>query len=388
MNPLCKDVCNLLPLYIDNMLSDEEMTRVSEHLATCNECRKEYELLKGILQQTASLPELRVSEAFSAKLHQELEKVAAEKTAESTEQEQTVGKPSKRWRFVSVAAACAAAIAVSVTAWNRLPDTNRFITQKTAETSQPSETEAPETMHVSDAQASAQPSTEAQESATPKESLPVSQTEDSKTDEGLLSQPFGQNTESTKNDFEATASADEQTETTPNESVAEQKQITSAKEESPVPATASESIQVQSIENQVAFSDRETSASGSGGSSSGAVSRSVEQRKSTAEKVASKTVKTTTFYFEPYALEEAKNHMAGIPLQNGAYVLNTSSLDSYAELLRTVNGYCSSETAEQDYTERYRELLSEQENGSQKASREMQEIDQKITKSYIIISTK
>lgn len=394
MNPLCKDVCNLLPLYIDNMLSDEEMTQVSEHLATCNKCQKEYKLLKGILQQTANLPEFAVSEAFSANLHQELEKVAAEKRTESTEQQQTVGKPSKRWRFVSVAAACAAAIAVSVTAWSRLPDTNQFMTQKTSEASQPSKTEAPEEKSFSEAQASAQSSEEAQESAKPEESPIVSQAENLKTDEKLLIQPFEQDTESTKKGFEAKSASKEDTENAQKETTAEKEKEQAAtnivKDESSVPESTNDAIQAQSIEHPVAtsFSDREAAVSGSGGSSSGAALRSAKQKKSVAAKVTPKTVTTKTFYFEPYALEEAQNCMAGIPLQSGAYVLSSSLLESYSELLRIINGYCSSETAEQDYTARYSELLSEAENGSQKATQEMQEIDQKIMQSYIIICSK
>ena len=51
MNKLtCKDARLLLSLYIDDMLSDEEMTQMREHLETCDNCRNEYALLKGIMR--------------------------------------------------------------------------------------------------------------------------------------------------------------------------------------------------------------------------------------------------------------------------------------------------------------------------------------------------
>lgn len=45
MNNKCEIINDLLPLYIDNVCSDESKQLVEEHLKICNNCRKEYELL-------------------------------------------------------------------------------------------------------------------------------------------------------------------------------------------------------------------------------------------------------------------------------------------------------------------------------------------------------
>lgn len=42
----CSIVRDILPLYIENMVSDDTATFVEEHLNTCKECRAEYEIMK------------------------------------------------------------------------------------------------------------------------------------------------------------------------------------------------------------------------------------------------------------------------------------------------------------------------------------------------------
>lgn len=42
----CKIICDLLPMYIDDVCSDETRESVEQHLATCPDCRKEYEKMK------------------------------------------------------------------------------------------------------------------------------------------------------------------------------------------------------------------------------------------------------------------------------------------------------------------------------------------------------
>lgn len=43
----CKIICDLLPMYIDEVCSDETKEVVEEHLNTCSECRREYEQMKA-----------------------------------------------------------------------------------------------------------------------------------------------------------------------------------------------------------------------------------------------------------------------------------------------------------------------------------------------------
>ena len=43
----CKIICDLLPMYIDEVCSDETKEVVEEHLETCSECRREYEQMKA-----------------------------------------------------------------------------------------------------------------------------------------------------------------------------------------------------------------------------------------------------------------------------------------------------------------------------------------------------
>ena len=50
----CTNILNLIPLYIDNMLSDEENDIVCEHIKECASCRGEYEFLKSIRRRKPS----------------------------------------------------------------------------------------------------------------------------------------------------------------------------------------------------------------------------------------------------------------------------------------------------------------------------------------------
>ena len=43
----CKIICDLLPMYIDEVCSDETKELVEEHLKACPECRREYEQMKA-----------------------------------------------------------------------------------------------------------------------------------------------------------------------------------------------------------------------------------------------------------------------------------------------------------------------------------------------------
>ncbi|MFJ7730764.1 zf-HC2 domain-containing protein [Lysinibacillus sp. NPDC097231] len=45
----CTVIQDLLPLYVDEVVSDDTKSLVNEHLLTCEDCRNEYEQMKGTL---------------------------------------------------------------------------------------------------------------------------------------------------------------------------------------------------------------------------------------------------------------------------------------------------------------------------------------------------
>lgn len=65
----CEVIQDLLPLYIDNICSDESRRMVSEHLESCNECKKLYENMSNPVEQDLSEPELDSKQAFKAIKH-------------------------------------------------------------------------------------------------------------------------------------------------------------------------------------------------------------------------------------------------------------------------------------------------------------------------------
>lgn len=62
----CKVIQDLLPLYIDNVCSEESRRIVSEHLESCNACKKRYEDMRNPVKQDLPEPELDSKQAFKA----------------------------------------------------------------------------------------------------------------------------------------------------------------------------------------------------------------------------------------------------------------------------------------------------------------------------------
>lgn len=68
----CNEICDLLSLYIDNELNDEEMHQVEEHLQSCENCQKELDEYKNIISILQSLPEEEPPEGYCKRLHNKL----------------------------------------------------------------------------------------------------------------------------------------------------------------------------------------------------------------------------------------------------------------------------------------------------------------------------
>ena len=60
----CEVIQDLLPLYIDNVCSDESRRVVAEHLESCDVCKKLYEDMRNPVKQDLSEPELDSRQAF------------------------------------------------------------------------------------------------------------------------------------------------------------------------------------------------------------------------------------------------------------------------------------------------------------------------------------
>ena len=110
--PDCEKILNLIPLYIDNMLSDEENDEVLRHLKTCKKCQSELEYLKSIIDTTKDIPEIDLPKDFHKNLMEKAEKI--ERT-----------KKKKRYitlRHISTGVAAAALIAISFVALGEISE--------------------------------------------------------------------------------------------------------------------------------------------------------------------------------------------------------------------------------------------------------------------------
>ena len=67
-NQECEKIRKLLPLYIDNMLSDKECDEVLKHLDKCPDCKNEYNYLKAIIGTAKEIPQKELSQDFHKNL--------------------------------------------------------------------------------------------------------------------------------------------------------------------------------------------------------------------------------------------------------------------------------------------------------------------------------
>lgn len=71
----CENIQHIIPLYIDNMLSEEETSILCEHIKSCSICKEELTFMQHMVEKTAELPEVPVSKSFHQGL---MEKVSKE----------------------------------------------------------------------------------------------------------------------------------------------------------------------------------------------------------------------------------------------------------------------------------------------------------------------
>ncbi len=108
----CANIINLIPLYIDNELTEEESRTVREHIAACPRCRQECEMMQSIVRKTKNLPRMDVPEGFHARLMQQIQSEEVQKR-----------KIALPWRNAMGLVAAAAVVAVSVVSYLNLDRT-------------------------------------------------------------------------------------------------------------------------------------------------------------------------------------------------------------------------------------------------------------------------
>ena len=117
MNESCKDIVDLIPLYIDNVLEDDINSKVKEHLKYCNDCNQEFLFLSKISKSLQEIPDVSVSENF----HKNLMAKAAEQQAKKRARRIVLLRRS------SAGVAAAAVVALSVVGFSNLNSTKTDI---------------------------------------------------------------------------------------------------------------------------------------------------------------------------------------------------------------------------------------------------------------------
>jgi len=109
----CDEIKNLLSLYIDDELDEEERLLVEEHLQKCEECQKELEEYKKIIQALKNIPDEEPPLGYCKRLHEKLLIVEIPKVIASDKVHKKTMNNKFRWvKYVGTAAALVLVILV------------------------------------------------------------------------------------------------------------------------------------------------------------------------------------------------------------------------------------------------------------------------------------
>ncbi|MGE5544905.1 MAG: zf-HC2 domain-containing protein, partial [Bacillota bacterium] len=98
----CQNVRELLSPYIDLVLSDEEKTRIEEHLAACESCRKELAELQHAVNRIRGMEKREAPSDFMNRLHERLQQEKVAPFSTKSRQNRLVSYTSG-WLVASVA---------------------------------------------------------------------------------------------------------------------------------------------------------------------------------------------------------------------------------------------------------------------------------------------
>ncbi len=99
----CNEIRELLSLYIDRMLDENQLKEIEEHLSTCDACKNEYNEMKEMIDLLGQAEMLPVPDAFGFRL-----KKALKEEVQNMTDSGIIGKPSKKknqWRILTSVAA-------------------------------------------------------------------------------------------------------------------------------------------------------------------------------------------------------------------------------------------------------------------------------------------
>lgn len=92
----CNEIRELLSLYIDNNMDEEQMIEIEKHLLVCDACKIEFEEMVLVINAMKNLPEVEIPTQFDSRLREGLKKAA--------ESSRKADKKNKRIRYSSIAA--------------------------------------------------------------------------------------------------------------------------------------------------------------------------------------------------------------------------------------------------------------------------------------------
>jgi hypothetical protein len=120
----CIEISELLSLYIDNMLDENQVREVEEHLSSCDACRSEYNELKETVELLGQAEMIPVPDEFSFRL----KKALKEEKQKMIDEGLIVKQPKKKnqWRIITSIAAVFAVCAISYSLYDNVMGTLPF----------------------------------------------------------------------------------------------------------------------------------------------------------------------------------------------------------------------------------------------------------------------
>lgn len=109
----CSKIKEMIPLYMDNMLNEEEMSEITQHLQLCGDCNKVHDEISRITGKLNEIPSLTIPSEFQWKVPQNhiVEKIKKNRASDKGDKRKFLGMG---WRtFSSVAAVLVLSVMLS-----------------------------------------------------------------------------------------------------------------------------------------------------------------------------------------------------------------------------------------------------------------------------------
>lgn len=103
----CKKAFEWMSVYLDKQLDKDSSEKLMEHMKHCDYCKKEFEMLKSIIEQLNDIPLVELPQGYHEELMNKIKEIPNETIIRFSSEKQKVEKRKKNWNWKKYSAIAA-----------------------------------------------------------------------------------------------------------------------------------------------------------------------------------------------------------------------------------------------------------------------------------------